>query len=113
MSGLFSGIDKARRKQHAPVRRIFGRDQPDPEAPPIAEAPTTPTTDDARAIEEEQMRLRRRKGFASTFLTRMFGRPGVNSSSATLGAGGAAPAGTGLDAPKPVRRSGAPTYKQP
>jgi len=38
-----------------------------------------PTIDDATQVEETLMRLRRRKGLTSTFLTRMFGRPSAST----------------------------------
>jgi hypothetical protein len=116
MTGFLKKVTKAggpgpyaMRTTHNAIQDRISPDMPAPTAP-IAE-PGDPTIDEARQAEEEANRLRRRRGLASTFLTRTFGRPGLNSASAAL-SGGGVPAGTGLDAPKP-RRSGAPTYKQP
>lgn len=87
MTGFINSARKLDPK-YSPTRRIdkyiqSNMPKPPKETAPIA-APLEPTVDDARRIEEEQARLRRRKGFASTFLTSMFGRPGPNSASGFL-----------------------------
>lgn len=56
-----------------------------PKMPALQPPPVAPTVDDTRQAEEDMMRLRRRRGLASTFL---FGRGKPSSSaSAMLGAG--------------------------
>lgn len=59
-----------------------------PKMPAMPEPVKVPTTDDARQSEEDLMRLRKRRGLASTFLfNRPSGRPGsAGAASMLLGA---------------------------
>lgn len=66
--------------------------------PAIPEPIKTPTVDDARQSEEDLLRLRRRRGRASTFLTGQ--QRSAKASSQLLGASNGAPnlGGTATDA---------------
>ncbi len=64
------------------VRGVTGLFQ-QPSMPAIPDPIKPPTVDDARQAEEDLLKLRRRRGRASTFL---FGRTPASASSALLGA---------------------------
>lgn len=47
--------------------------------PKVPQAPKVPTVDDARQAEEEVMKLRRKRGRASTFLSQTAARTGLSA----------------------------------
>lgn len=66
-----------------------------PKTPSIPEPPKAPTVDSAAQAEADIMRLRKRRGLASTFLT----QPGVKASpaaSALMGTGTGTSLGAGI-----------------
>jgi len=67
-----------------------------PKLPPTPEPIKPPTVDDARQAEEDMLKLRRRRGLASTFLA---GKVRPSAAGSLLGA--ASPAGTADPAAAP------------
>jgi hypothetical protein len=65
-----------------------------PTMPTVPDPIRPPTTDDARQAEEDMLRLRRRRGLASTFLARGGSRMGAAGS--LLGSGGGSSGGGGV-----------------
>lgn len=63
-----------------------------PKLPDMPAAIPQPTTDDARQAEEDVMRVRRRRGLASTFLAGRTSRGSASSSLLGAGGGGGRPA---------------------
>lgn len=74
-----------------------------PKMPAMPAPIPVPTTDDARQAEEDTLRLRRRRGLASTFLAGRTARAGAAAS--LLGAGGGESMGTGRALPSKISAS--------